>query len=91
MQVLLVWTSDLGDFDLILSLSNTANFLLKIMMIGLFFTCRWFDRLQGDIHIEGFNLGANVNEVAGQTVPHFHFHIIPRRMSVVKQMEQMSI
>ncbi len=30
--------------------------------------------------IEGFNLGANVNEVAGQTVLHFHYHVIPRRL-----------
>lgn len=26
----------------------------------------------------GFNLLVNTNEAAGQTVPHLHFHIIPR-------------
>ncbi|MCB0351227.1 MAG: HIT family protein [Bdellovibrionales bacterium] len=32
-----------------------------------------------DKKITGFNLGFNVGESAGQTVPHVHFHIIPRR------------
>ena len=32
-----------------------------------------------DFSVEGFNIGANVNEVSGQTVPHFHLHLIPRR------------
>lgn len=27
---------------------------------------------------EGFNLGINVGEVAGQTIAHVHLHIIPR-------------
>lgn len=27
---------------------------------------------------DGFNLGVNVGEAAGQTVGHAHFHIIPR-------------
>jgi diadenosine tetraphosphate (Ap4A) HIT family hydrolase len=26
----------------------------------------------------GFNIGINVNEAAGQTVPHVHIHLIPR-------------
>lgn len=29
--------------------------------------------------IDGFNLGFNVGEAAGQTVMHAHFHVIPRR------------
>lgn len=28
---------------------------------------------------DGFNLGANDGKAAGQTVPQFHFHVIPRR------------
>ena len=28
---------------------------------------------------EGFNLAWNENKAAGQTVPHFHLHIIPRK------------
>ncbi|WP_293397945.1 HIT family protein [Peptoclostridium sp.] len=27
---------------------------------------------------DGYNVGANVGKAAGQTVFHFHFHIIPR-------------
>ena len=29
--------------------------------------------------VEGFNIGMNCRKVAGQTVPHAHIHIIPRR------------
>jgi len=32
-----------------------------------------------DPSVEGFNIGANVGEVAGQTIFHCHLHIIPRR------------
>lgn len=28
--------------------------------------------------VEGFNIGMNCGEAAGQTVPHFHCHVIPR-------------
>ncbi len=27
---------------------------------------------------DGFNIGVNINEVAGQTIPHVHIHLIPR-------------
>ncbi len=27
---------------------------------------------------DGFNIGVNVGEAAGQTVPHLHIHVIPR-------------
>lgn len=27
---------------------------------------------------DGFNIGININEPAGQTVPHMHIHLIPR-------------
>jgi diadenosine tetraphosphate (Ap4A) HIT family hydrolase len=27
---------------------------------------------------DGFNIGINVGEAAGQTVPHMHIHVIPR-------------
>jgi diadenosine tetraphosphate (Ap4A) HIT family hydrolase len=32
---------------------------------------------------EGFNLGVNDGPAAGQTMPQFHFHVIPRRASDV--------
>ena len=35
--------------------------------------------LEADLTIEGFNMGMNSGEVAGQTVFHCHFHLIPRR------------
>jgi len=36
-----------------------------------------------DPTVQGFNVGVNVSEVAGQTVPHCHFHLIPRRLGDV--------
>ena len=27
---------------------------------------------------DGFNIGINVNQAAGQTIPHVHIHLIPR-------------
>ena len=35
-------------------------------------------RLKDVLHAEGMNILSNVNEVAGQSVPHFHIHLIPR-------------
>ena len=32
-----------------------------------------------DPSVEGFNIGVNVGEVAGQTIFHCHLHLIPRR------------
>ena len=32
-----------------------------------------------DKTIKGFNIGNNSGEVAGQTIPHCHIHLIPRR------------
>lgn len=37
------------------------------------------DALKLALHCQGFNLGANLGEVAGAGVPgHFHLHIVPR-------------
>jgi ATP adenylyltransferase len=36
-----------------------------------------------DAHVEGFNIGVNVGEVAGQTIFHCHVHLIPRRQGDV--------
>ncbi len=35
--------------------------------------------VDGDPTIEGFNVGVNSGEAAGQTVKHAHVHVIPRR------------
>lgn len=37
------------------------------------------DILRSDPQVEGFNIGMNVGEVAGQTIFHCHIHLIPRR------------
>lgn len=37
------------------------------------------DILKRDQSVEGFNVGINNGEVAGQTVAHCHIHVIPRR------------
>jgi len=33
----------------------------------------------GDNQITGFNIGINIGSDAGQTIPHLHVHVIPRR------------
>jgi ATP adenylyltransferase len=40
---------------------------------------------QQDSTVEGFNVGINSGEVAGQTVMHAHVHLIPRRSGDVQQ------
>jgi ATP adenylyltransferase len=39
---------------------------------------------QADQTIQGFNVGMNCGESAGQTVPHAHIHLIPRRRGDVQ-------
>ena len=41
-------------------------------------------RLSEDDSIEGYNIGVNCGEVAGQTVFHCHVHLIPRRKGDVE-------
>jgi diadenosine tetraphosphate (Ap4A) HIT family hydrolase len=47
------------------------------------------DEMRSDIEhkdetVEGFNVGVNNGEVAGQSVPHVHVHLIPRRRGDVE-------
>lgn len=35
-------------------------------------------RLANDTQAKGINIGINIGESAGQTVPHAHIHVIPR-------------
>ena len=37
------------------------------------------DILKEDPSVDGFNIGMNVGEAAGQTIFHSHIHLIPRR------------
>lgn len=34
--------------------------------------------LQNCYHPDGFNIGINIGNAAGQTIPHVHIHLIPR-------------
>ena len=36
------------------------------------------EKLKKVLEPDGFNIGINIGEVAGQTVPHIHIHVIPR-------------
>src|SRR5690554_6108613 len=36
---------------------------------------------------DGFNVGININETAGQTIPHVHIHLIPRYKDDVENPE----
>lgn len=59
-----------------------AEFLLDVAdgeLGGLFIAVKKaMARIEEVLHPEGFNIGVNHGEVAGQTVPHVHIHIIPR-------------
>jgi diadenosine tetraphosphate (Ap4A) HIT family hydrolase len=35
-------------------------------------------KLDAEFHPDGYNIGINVGEAAGQTVMHLHVHVIPR-------------
>ncbi len=35
-------------------------------------------RLETEFSPDGFNIGVNIGNAAGQTVPHAHIHLIPR-------------
>jgi diadenosine tetraphosphate (Ap4A) HIT family hydrolase len=41
--------------------------------------------LQDKFNPDGFNIGINISEAAGQTIPHVHIHIIPRYTGDVKE------
>ena len=37
-----------------------------------------------DVTVQGFNFGSNSGHVAGQKIPHVHFHLIPRRIGDIE-------
>ncbi len=55
-------------FDLTLKEQSAINILLS--RIKSYITQLY--------HPDGFNIGVNINESAGQTIPHVHIHLIPR-------------
>ena len=36
------------------------------------------EKIQKIYNPNGYNVGININEAGGQTVPHVHIHLIPR-------------
>lgn len=48
--------------------------LNKVMKVTQLLALKYQDKL----HCQGFNILNNCHEVAGQTVNHLHFHLIPR-------------
>lgn len=42
------------------------------------------ETLRKKFNPDGFNIGVNVNEAAGQTIPHIHIHVIPRYKDDIK-------
>jgi diadenosine tetraphosphate (Ap4A) HIT family hydrolase len=37
------------------------------------------------LHPDGFNIGVNIGEASGQTIPHVHIHLIPRYQGDVRE------
>lgn len=48
----------------------------RTAVLELLWQCR--SRLAEALHPDGFNVGVNVGQPAGQTVMHVHVHLIPR-------------
>ncbi len=65
-----------GYFDLGQAEINACTSLLKSSRVAL---------EREDPAIDGFNVGMNNGESAGQTVPHCHIHLIPRRSGDLPQ------
>lgn len=62
-------------FDLSHQETIAVNVVLRRIRDGI---------VTADKTVEGFNIGINVGAVAGQTIPHCHVHLIPRRRGDVR-------
>ena len=69
------------DFRLIIPKEHYANLYeldddkaAKVMVLAK----KMITKLTGILHCDGYNIVQNNNEAAGQTVFHFHLHMIPR-------------
>lgn len=54
----------------------------RVSVIDLFGMCRRI--VEETNKPDGYNIGVNVGEAAGQSVPHVHFHFIPRYIGDVQ-------
>lgn len=66
---------------LIIPKRHVADFFLtgeaeKVALLSLLDEAKHY--LDGKHAPAGYNVGINVGEVAGQTIPHVHLHLIPR-------------
>ncbi|MDM9630220.1 HIT family protein [Robiginitalea aurantiaca] len=48
----------------------------KLELIKMIDRCKTL--IESEFNPDGYNLGMNCGKAAGQTVMHFHFHVIPR-------------
>jgi diadenosine tetraphosphate (Ap4A) HIT family hydrolase len=48
----------------------------KLALIGMIEKCRMLTEKQ--FQPDGYNIGVNIGESAGQTIMHLHIHMIPR-------------
>ena len=53
---------------------SRGNLHLHTMLLAK----KMITKLTGILHCDGYNIVQNNNEAAGQTVFHFHLHMIPR-------------
>lgn len=72
---------------LIISKRHVANFFLttyeeKAALLSLLDEAKHY--LDGKHAPAGYNVGINVGEAAGQTIPHVHLHLIPRYQGDMK-------
>lgn len=58
--------------------SNYFDLSWKEQMACWLMTNKVKSILQKEMNPDGFNIGININEAAGQTIPHVHIHVIPR-------------
>lgn len=69
-HVLVAPTRCVATFDELTSEERSAIFALQSHIM------RTLEKVFG---AEGFNIAWNQGEIAGQSVPHFHLHILPRK------------
>lgn len=63
-------------FDLDQAEINAVTELLKRIQFSI---------REQDASVDAFNIGINDGEAAGQTIPHCHIHLIPRRKGDVRE------